>query len=230
MSIDTETMIDEVYSACGIDEDDKPRSFILLQLNKSFWELMNKLNFRENELSGSFSLTINQPRYTLPVLFEAIRSIATINPDDSQSTSLNQQSSQWYNDKLITSTILQYGQPTDYWRENNEIILWPTPNKAYVTNLQYIVTLDDIADSPTNFLPIPQVWHEIIELGGTWRTFYLLGDKTQSDNIHNTQIGMINSTVPVEAVEQADTQMARAIPVRPTYNLISSSGSSRRLG
>jgi hypothetical protein len=218
MSINVETMIDEVYAHCGIDEDDLARTVVLLQLNKSFWELMNKFKFRENEVSGSFSLIANQPRYTFPTLFEAVRGLSIIDPTTSQSYVINQTNFHYYDTVLNTDETIQYGQPKYYWRENDEVVFWPTPEKVYECTLRYIVTLSDLVDDSGNFPPIPQEWHEIILLGGVYRTFGYLGDSLKADTWKSTQLGMINSTVPVEAIELADTKYARMVPVRPMYN------------
>lgn len=218
MSINTPTMIDEVYAHCGIDEDDMPRSTVLLQLNKAFWELMGKFKFRENMISGNFTLAPDQVRYAMPTLWESIRSLSVVNPTTNQSSVVNQTNEHYYDSVLNINNAQQFGIPTLYWRENNELVIWPNPDQAYVMTVRYLVTLDDLTDDSSDFPPIPQEWHEIIMLGGVWRTFALLGDKIQGDNWHNTQIGLINSTVPVEAKELGDTKLSRVQTIRPYYN------------
>ena len=218
MSLNTQQIVNDIYSYTGVDEADYDRNIVLLEANKSFWELMPKLSFRENELSGSFPLIADVPRYTFPVLFEAIRSLSVIDPLTSQSSVIVQTNSHYYDTILNINNAQASGKPTFYWRENDELVVWRTPDKAYDCTLRYYVTLDDLVDSSANFPPIPQEWHEIIMLGGVWRMFARMGDKKRSDDWHNTQIGLINSTVPVESLEKSDTQLARARVLRPRYN------------
>jgi hypothetical protein len=62
---------------------------------------------------------------------------------------------------------------------------------------------------------IPQEWHELILFGGVWRGYIKLGDYNRANAMKNHQVGLIESTVPVEAKEETDSRDV-GLSIRPT--------------
>ena len=211
MSIDVEVLRTELrvhlgYESDGTDELSNDDADLLL--NRSFWELLNKFNFREEEKSSTFPTIAGTEFYSLPTLFESVRNIAIQDPDNSEVWAiLDRMTIDEYSKNLNDESSAE-GKPVKYLRENNGIRLSPIPDKAtYVIKLKHRITLADLSSSNLTMV-IPQVWHELVLLGGTWRGLQRIRDFEAAREIRNTQIGLINSTVEVESKEEADSPLA----------------------
>lgn len=179
-----------------------------LLLNRAFWELMNKFNFREEEKSATFTVIQGTEFYSLPTLFESIRNIAIQNIDVAETWAILDRLSIDEYSKSLDDASAGEAIPTTYFREDNGIRLQPIPDKStYIIKVKHRVTLADLAAGNTT-LVIPTVWHELVLLGGTWRGLIRLRDLEAAREIKNQQIAMINSTVPIEAKEEVDSPLA----------------------
>lgn len=203
-------MVDSVERICGISADDVPDGLIEILLNRSWWEIMNKFKFRQKDLVVDFPLVAGSERYEVPDQFEALRSIAVYDTEN-KSHYLERVTSKWYMERYDSDEDSR-GFPTHYFREGSTINLYPTPDAAYNAILRYTGTLADLAED--NDPSIPQEWHEIIVYGGCWRLALELGDFQRKEALQNTQIGLINSCVPVESKEASDSRYANLEVVR----------------
>jgi len=190
------------------DTDELSNDDADLLLNRAFWELMNKFNFREEEKSSTFPTIDGTEFYSLPTLFESVRNISLQDSDNTETwfpldrTSLDEYT------KNLDDADSNEGMPLRYFREDNGIRLSPIPDKAtYVIKVKHRITLADLSSSNTT-LVIPQVWHELILMGGHWRGLYRLRNYEAAREIRNVQIGLINSTVEVEGKEEGDSSLA----------------------
>ena len=179
-----------------------------LLLNRAFWELLNKFNFREEEQSSTFTTIKGTEFYSLPALFESVRNIAIQDIDNAETWfPLDRLSLNEYTKNLDDATASE-SIPTTYFREDNGIRLQPIPDKAtYVIKVKYRITLADLKET-NKTLVIPEVWHELILYGALWRALHRLRDYEAAREIKNQQIALINSTVEVEAKEEVDSPLA----------------------
>lgn len=207
MSIIVDTMISNVQRALGVDEGDAgfDTPGVLLLLNKSWWEIQNKFNFREKETSYIFPTIVGTNEYAVPTLFEAIRLISIEDPIDEQHTPLTRITVRENEMEFINSST-SYDMPTSYFRYNNKIHLLPTPDQVYNITVYHRLTLADLATG--NYPPIPQEWHEIIEAGAIYRGYKDLADFTRAKAARQDQLELINTTVPVESKEEMDSANA----------------------
>ena len=215
MPLDIDELRGTTRRICGIDEDDPDGTDTAIDicLNRSFWEIMNKFNFRENERTATFNTIAFEPRYQLPVIFEAVQNVAVQDPITLQWFDVNRMSRYQY-DKLLNDTVPQVANgveqqamPAFYYREDNAIILWPTPSQVFPIKIRHLITLSDLSDA--NDIPvIPQVWHEIILYGGVYRTLYNMGDFNRAETMKSQTITMMTSAVPVESKEERNSQMS----------------------
>lgn len=211
MAIDLTVLRTELRVHLGLETDDTgelSNNDADLLLNRAFWELMNKFNFREEEKSSTFPTISGTEFYSLPTLFESVRNISLQDPDNSETwVPLDRITIDEYSKNLDDASDAE-SKPTRYFREDNGIRLSPIPDKAtYVIKLKHRVTLADLSGSNTTVV-IPEVWHELILFGGIWRALLRLKDYEASREIKNQQIALINSTVEVEAKEEIDSPLA----------------------
>lgn len=216
MGIDSDVLVDELREHLGVDIDDPVWSVPTLELllNRALWEVMNKFNFRENESSYSFLTVIGQAEYDVPSSFEAMQGIGIQDVRSLQWTKLGRIDIAQYQDWL-TGNTQDYAKPEKYFRRDDTITLWKTPDQVYNVQVYNLITIADISADPIVNLTIPQEWHEIILFGGLWRGYLKAGDMERSNQIKSQQVALINSTVPVQAKEETDSRDV-GLSIRPS--------------
>lgn len=196
----------ELRNSLGVDSTDFNDARVDELLNRALWELTEKFPFREKELSTNFPTIAATPKYTMPANFESLIDISVFDPNTSQWTALLRSTKVNYDNSLNTQSAAEQGIPCEYVRDNDCIILWPTPDTIYNMKLRYEKTIADLT-SVNAALGLPQSWHEIVLLGATWRGFISLGDYDRANAAKAHQISLISSAVPVEAKEEFDTHL-----------------------
>ena len=213
MAIDLSVLRTELRIHLGFESDgtdDLSNDDADLLLNRAFWELLNKFNFREEECSVEFTIAEDEDYTSLPVLFESMRSLAILNSDTNKWTPLDRIDIQEF-ERLANDDSSAKGAPEKYFREGVGIRLLSSaggaPDATYTLRIKYRFTLADLASGNAT-LVIPDVWHELILMGGFWRGLHRIRDYEGAREIRNTQIGMINTTVEVESKEEVDSPLA----------------------
>lgn len=214
--LDVPTMITQLRGYTGEDDGDIDDDDVTLLLNQSWWEIMDKFEFREKEQTGFFQTIVGEVNYPVPQPFECLRQISIQDPNSLQHSTLKRMVPNIY-EKVINDNIAQEGFPTDYVREGCLVRLWPTPNGVYDITIKYMTVLADL-DSNLNPIPaIPQVWGEIIMYGGVHRRFAQIGDIVRMQTFINMQTRLINSTSPVETKEEYDSRESHLDVARGDY-------------
>jgi hypothetical protein len=193
-----------------------PTTQIDLYLNRAFWEIQNKFPFREKDVISTFFTIEGVRNYDVSFPTEAVRHIAIVRDDDNgvgQHYPLIQITRDVYEQKY-QNTADQWEIPIEYVREGCIIRLFPTPDKAYEIVIKRLVALNDLSAINTT-ANIPQVWDEIIILGGIWRCAVDLGDLARGSYFKSLQAEMINTIIPMEVNEtQSNSQLAHVeVPV-----------------
>jgi hypothetical protein len=219
----------ELRDHLGLDEDELPPEDADSLLNRSWWEVMDKFNFREKEAKTSFQTVAGIHIYSMPQGYDALQLLsiggsnnnnllggqfylnggAFLNPttsDETKHTQLDRIDDKWFEDNY-DDDVDEYGQPVRYYRYGSGIVLNPTPDAVYNVNVSYLITLADLSNT-NEYPPVPQSWHEVILYGAVWRGFMRMGDYNRKQAAQATQIGLINSMTPVAAKEEADSSMA----------------------
>jgi hypothetical protein len=209
MGLQVTDLINKLRKATGQDEDDLSDDDATLQLNISYWEIIDKFPFREKEVRVTFPTVAGERAYNCPTPFEALRHLAILeeatNVESEQHTPLDQMGHDPYEQKYNEAADNE-GKPTHYVRDGCMIILYPTPDDVYTITMRYWTTLDDLSDSQNP--NIPQSWHEIIYLGALWREFLDIGDHQRMASTIKVQERLINAAVPVEAKEEVNNPRA----------------------
>ncbi len=209
MTISVDLLTTELVEHLGTDSIDLPNANAELLLNRAFWELLNKFPFREEECSTDFTVSDTEDFIDLPSLFEAMRTLSIMDAATNKWTPLIRIDIQEF-DRLTDDDTTAKGAPVKYFREGTGIRLLSeaggAPDADYTMRIKHRVTLADLGSGDTP--SIPSVWHELILFGGFWRGLIRQGRDKKAREIRNIQIGMISSTVPVEAKEEADSPLA----------------------
>jgi hypothetical protein len=208
MALDINDMITGVRRVTGEDTDDISDADVTLILNESWWEIMDKFNFREKETTGFEDTVIGQAEYPAPTPFEAIRQISIQDINTLQHYKLERMLPADY-ESYLNDDPSQQDFPTRYVREGCLFRLWPTPDNVYPLTIKYLTVLPDLSQTLFPNPPIPQVWGEVIKMGGIWRRFRDIGDITRMTTYINVQTRLLNSTSPVETKEEYDSREAR---------------------
>lgn len=198
-----------VRTALGTEVNETTDATVDQWLNRSWWDILNRMPFKENETFVPFTTLVGQRLYALPVSFEAVRSMG-IEADGlnlNQHQSLNPWTEREYENAYNSNEFLQ-SMPCYYVREGNCIKLFPTPDKVYTITLYYWINLADLSD-PALAPIVPRSWHEVIGYGAIWRGWTDLNDWTRGQVIREFTEGLINGLVPVESKEQMNWQRAR---------------------
>jgi hypothetical protein len=182
----------------GIDVSDLDDPSVLLNFNISWWELMDIFDFREKERTVTWNTVAGTILYPVVAPFDALQGLSIEDPDSKQHSVLVPIEESEYEMDFVNTTDAR-GTPTRYYRENNNVGLWPTPDKVYTIIEKDLTTLADLAVAAP---PVPQSWHEIIFLGGVYRCFWDIGDKNSAAYYEKVQANKANIRVPVKAKEE----------------------------
>lgn len=216
--LDTVAMEKGIRKATGVEDGDPDLTHdeVILYLNRALWELDNKFPFKEKEKTVTFNLIIGTRNYDVPEPFDAVKSVAIMDRYSNAYSTLEYMDTFEYENKYAEGENF-YGKPIGYTRENCFLRVWPTPDYEYKVSLKRLITLSDLSDTNT-YPDIPQVWHEIIQMGGLWRAFLDFGDLARANQIKNHQISLINSTVPTQAKEEGNDKFAGVEVLRSDYD------------
>jgi len=206
MTIALSTLRTEVREALAMDITDLPNATVDLLLNRTYWELLEKFHIRETESSTTLTTNQGQREYLLPPDFESLRISAIIDPETSQHHKLSMFSVKEY--EVLQNDDVDYeSRPTNYFRANESLILWPTPDAIYTVILHYRQTLADLSDTNTS-ASLPKSWQELLVFGAIFRGWLRVNDYDRANSMKAHYIAMINSMVPQESKEESDTSTA----------------------
>lgn len=201
----------ELLAHLGVDVTDFTNGLtdVDLILNRSWWQVMADLDFKEKETRKSISLVVNQSLYNVttlvnPLIFEALQNVAIEDPTTFKHSLLELMQPQTYEANLINLTS-ENAKPTHYVRSNTDLIFWPTPDKTYNVTLYYLQTLADIAAGGP---PVPQNWHDIILFGAIYRGFMRFGDYNRGNAAKKHQDKLIENSTPINSKELANLPLA----------------------
>lgn len=209
MGILGDKLVLELKEHLGLDPDESELSSsdALLLLNRSFWEMLNKIEFKEKERTIPFTLVAGVRKYKVPTILASIVGVSVIDPVSLKTERLEKIDNYLYDLDYVGATA-EWAKPTKYYREENYLIFLNTPEQAYNVELRCLITLDDITDD-TVFPKAPQEWHEVIMYGAVSRGFMRLGDYNKAGAARAFQSSLWDTLEPTKAKETEDHHEAR---------------------
>lgn len=202
MTISTAQLLEELRDHVGVDSADLSDTKGLLLLNRSFWELCSKMHFKEKERTIPLTTQVGVRKYHVPVMLESIEALTFVDPDTGQRTPLERIGTFTY-DNEYNSDVTQQARPEKYFREEDYIVLSPTPDATYTVELRHKRTLQDLEAAGTP--EIPQEWHEVILMGAVSRAFVKFKDYRSAREAREYQASTGNSLETVTEKEQIDS-------------------------
>jgi hypothetical protein len=201
----------EVLVELGVDATDLDSSGsanLDLLINSSWWEVMDKFNFREKEDDCTFATVAGTRDYNLATkilaadttVFDALKQVSILNPDSEQHVRLMEMSIGEYESQYSEDTDTR-DIPTHYVRYGGSIRLFPTPDDAYTLTVYYLKVLTDVASGGPD---VPQSWHEIVMYGAVWRGHHRFRDYNSANEARAVQASLIASAMTVPAKEDAN--------------------------
>lgn len=212
MPLTLQNIRDGVRKSTGEDSTDLTDVDLDRYINRSFWEIQDKLPFRIKEKTVTFPTISGVALYDVPDNLENVRLVSIVDLNTNEHTQLIKMSEAVYENTYQNETYANT-KPTNYVREGVSIRLWPTPDNVYTIVLKYNAILADLINA-TDTPPLPQIWGEIIEFGATWRRFKDLNDYVRVNANRQLQRDLLGTATDTKTKENVDNRMAGLDVVR----------------
>ena len=207
----------------GVSAQDLPDEKSDIYLNISLWELEDKFPFKTKERNHKMLLEVGKWSYDLGEVLrlDAVSSVSFVDIQG-KSHKLGRIGrdtfDEVFNDGSITSPN---GVPCSYFRENNDLIIWPPgsdqeagrPLKInFKQSVESLMEADDTTGLPRN-------WDELVVMGAVSRGHFFGKSYTEARESRNFQAGIVRSTVATETKEEGDSRYAGLQPIRDLAQL-----------
>lgn len=193
----------------NLDEQDISDDDVDELLNMSLWDLESNYRFEARKKRYSFTLADGQYSYNLSGLqrLDAFRSVAYLDGDDNRKR-LKRMTREWLDDEHNQKDSSHFGEPEFYLREENCLILYPTPGSTQDGNKIELATWTSVAsllEGQVEESGLPRNWDEMVVQGAIHRGHFYNEDYNFARQAVNFQVAQIRSTVPVESKEETNT-------------------------
>jgi hypothetical protein len=216
MSMTLQEIRDELRRAAGVNSTTHPDSIIDPFIQRSYWELQDKVDFREKEAKLDFSLVVGTNVYSTTTLasdFDNIIHLSILPQDSTAWVELDRKDFTYITDNRDDDTDAR-AQPEYYARFGSSIYFIPTPDYAYSVTMVYRKVLGDVGTSGPS---IPTVWHEFVFLGALQRLYYTLGEFNRASAVRNERDSLIITTPTTSTKERMDSSRAGISILRQRY-------------
>ena len=184
-------------------------------LNRSFWEVIEKIPFKEKEKTVQFPTIAGFNLYQVPSDYDAIRSIFWINDLDNTQKQIRRLSPEAQEEMFVDSED-QWGDPEFYYRENQCLKFWPIPNRELTITLLYWKDLADLDGADSEF-PLQKVYYDIVLFGAVYRQALTLKQIPLSNTYRDQQSALLRGLEPKIETEKNDSRYAAVEVILPDY-------------
>lgn len=180
-----------------------------LLINRSWWEVMDKFDFKERESNTEVPLVVGTYQYNLTtvinaaaaIVFDALREIFIVDNNDKEHL-LEEVSRDVFLAGLNIDTTART-LPEMYMREGGDIWISPIPDDTYTLRIFHLTVLPNV---PVGGPIVPQSWHEIIQSGAVWRGHQHFRDYNSAGEVRKIQTGLILSEQIVTGKEDKEAK------------------------
>lgn len=181
-------------------------------LNLSLWELEDKYDFEAKETVFSTTLVQDQHEYDLSGLttLDALVSVSWID-SNGRSHKLEQMSRSTQDTQFDDATSNDpSGDPKQYLREGNVLILWPPPGADQDGKTLSLALKQSIASlsGGASTTGLPRNWDELVVYGAISRGHIFSNDTNKAREFRDFEVGITRSTVPTNSKEAEDARWA----------------------
>lgn len=213
MSLTQQQFRDELRDHCGVSDSEWDNTITDRLLNRSFWEVQDIYDFREEEATTDIALVAGTSEYNIAVDQDSIEHVRILDNNSEDWTEIKYEDDEYFT-RNLSDRADSYSIPESYTRRGNKIIFRSTPDTAYTVRVHYKKSLGDVINSGTG---LPQAWDEVVLYGAIWRGFAKLGDWNRKQQAKSTQAELVAPKKPTKVKELEDTRMAGISFIRRPY-------------
>jgi hypothetical protein len=178
-------------------------------INAAYTDIASSLEIDELKASLAINLVVGKALYLLPKVVRAIRQVSVIDAVT-------------YGDlggrKLEKSDLAKYrrssnrsDEPTEYFREKDLLVLWPTPVAVRVLSLDIWIRPDKMVndeDSPI----LPFEWHEVILKNARSKAHSDLREFSRAAMAENDFVNLVRRKDSPDELEEDDKIIGSSVP------------------
>lgn len=178
-------------------ETDLPSSVLDEWINDSYLDLTGGMDFAENRRSYEFQTVAGQPFYLLPSTVDGVRMVSGYDPSTTvKGTALEKSDYAKYRKRPD-----QDGDPLEWFREQQMLVLWPTPDETLTLSADVTILYAKLA-LDTDYPAIEDKWHEALLQGAKARAWEGLQNDTKAELSTNRQSRLIQRKDDKDARDQ----------------------------
>lgn len=180
-------------------------------VNYAYRDLASSIQLEELIESLTFNTVANQYLYKLPNAVRDLRSVSLVDAvtySVSGGIPLRKRDLFWYRRQILFSDV----GPTDYFKYNDLLVLWPTPTAVNALSLEFRIRPDDLVndtDSPI----LPTEWHEGIMLLAKAKLHSALLEPDQAAVAENDFVKFVRRKTD-RAAEEQENMISQATPIK----------------
>lgn len=168
------------------NRNDIPDPFYNEWINDAYQDIFASLALPESKRGFGLTMVVGQSMYLLPASVDTVRSISATDPRFTNLGGTLQKTDVYSYRKYP----IQTGQP-DYWfREQNMLVFWPTPDAAYTVSIDAVIK-PALLTSDLHYPALEDKWHEIILKSAKMRAWEAVQNDTKSALVENSVVRLV---------------------------------------
>lgn len=182
-----------------------------LWINQSYVDLCTSLDIPELNGSVVISLDPAQALYLLPRQVRAIDMVSVV--DTATYGALGGRKLTKTDKNSYRKAPALNGEPKEYFREGNMLVLWPTPVAIRDLSVDFKIRPDPLVDED-HYPIIPPEWHEVIVRNARTKAHSDLREFDSAGITNNEVVGLVRRKTDPDAVEDDDRVIGSSVPRR----------------
>lgn len=168
-------------------------------INDAYIDFFGSMELPESNRSFLLTTVADQPFYLLPASVDTVRTISGYNADDQTTGAALSKIDTYKYRKLDDCT----DEPHAWFREQNMIVLWPTPDDAYSVSVDCRIKPAKLA-ADTDYPALDDKWHEPLFKAAKYRAWEALQNDTKSLMAMNESARLVQRKTDRDAGDQEE--------------------------